>query len=904
MSLVDSIRYRLRVLTRSRQHERELAEEMEFFVGAEAREREHAARGALPPRAARDGARRRFGNATYYREEVRRISGLDVIDTFAQDASFALRTFARAPLFTAVAVATLAIGIGANTAIFSAVDTLLLTPLPFRAPDRLMSLSLTLPATADSRARDDLVWSYPKIEAFRESQNIFSELTAWFGIQYTVRVGDDALRVYGEFVDSHYFPTLGVVPALGRAMSPDENRAGGPQVAVISDELWHSTFNADPSVIGKPLNVDGTVFTIVGVGPPHFAGVSGQARFWIPFLNGPAAWSVANFHDPGNHSFYVIGRLAPGVAPERAEAIAREIGPRLDARFPEHGPRARHWGIVARGLDATRIDAGDRRTLFVLFSAVGLVLLVACANVANLFLVRAAGRRREIAVRLAIGASRGRIVRQLLVESVLLALAGGAASLVVARIGVNVISAARPALWRDQSSSGIGTVFVDPIHLNLSALAFTGAIAISTGLLFGLAPAIQSTRPDVARSLKTETGAAMRSSGRRRVSMRDALTGFEIALAVVLLAGSGVLVRSLVNLTGVHPGFDPRGVLTMRVNRAPAWSRDSISRFYDIAVDRLRSVPGVTQVAIADCAPQGGACSGNDIVVLDRATGPQNAGAGMHWITPGWNDVLRVPLVRGRSIEPTDRKGSPFVVLVSQSAAREFWGGSSDDAIGKRLVIQGHDTASVVGVIGDVRYYDVGLPPRPDIYISYYQFPMSFRMMLHLRTSGDPASVAEMARRALREVAPGFPVYDVATLETRIGFALGEARFLAQLLSLFAVLALVLATIGTYGTISYAVAQRTREMGIRIALGATRGDLTRLVVGRGMVLAVVGGVFGLAGASLATRLIRAQLYGVEPTDPVTLAGIVVLLMLAVVVASWVPARRAAGIPAIEALRGG
>ena len=904
MSLLDSIRYRLRVFTRSRQHEQELAEEMEFFVSAEARQREHAAHGAMSAKMARDAARRRFGNATYYREEARRISGLDAIDTLLQDASFALRTFARTPVFTAIAIATLAIGIGANTAIFSAVDTLLLTPLPFRAPERLMNLALTVPATSASRARDDLVWSYPKVEAFRESQNVFTDLTAWFSTQYTVRVGDDALRLTGEFVDSHYFPTLGIVPALGRAMLPTEGRDGGPAVVVISDDLWRAAFNADPSVIGRQIDVDIATLTIIGVAPPGFAGVSGKAKLWVPFLSSPPVWDTMFFRDPTNHDFYLIGRLAPGVTPERAAAISHEIGPRLDARFPDTGPRVRHWGIAARTLDATRIDDGDRRTLFLLFGAVGMVLLVACANVANLFLVRAAGRRREIAVRLAIGASRARVVRQLLVESVLLAIIGGAASLAVAAVGVRVISAVRPGLWGGQSASGIGTVFVDRIHLNVAAFAFTAAIAIATGLVFGLAPAMQSTRPELTESLKAETGAAARSAISRRVSMRDALTAFEIALAVVLLAGSGVLVRSLVQLVAIRPGFDPQNVLTMRVNRAPAWSRDSISRFYDVAIDRLRALPGVRQVAIADCAPQSGGCAGEDVEVLDRRTGggPQRIGTGMHWITPRWNDVLRVPLLSGRAIEMSDTKGTPLVVVVSQGAAHEFWPG--DDAVGKRVVLNVHDTARVVGVVGDVRFYGVQQLPRPDIYISYYQFPMSFRMMLHLLTTGDPAMVAEPARRALRDVAPGFPVYDVATLETRIGLTLSGSRFLAQLLSLFAVLALVLATIGAYGTISYAVAQRTREMGVRIALGATPRDLIRLVVGRGLVLAAAGGVVGLAGASAAVRLIRAQLYGVESTDPVTLAGIVVLLMLAVLAASWVPARRAAGIPAVEALRGG
>ena len=902
MSLLDALRYRWRVLTRPSEHEADLAKEMEFFVSAEAREREHAGQGAISAEDARSAARRRFGNRTYYREEVRQVAGLDVLDVFAQDTRFAFRTFARTPAFTAIAVITLAIGIGANTAIFSAVDTLLLAPLPFKSPERLMSLSLTVPATSFSRASDDLNWSYPKVEAFRESQHVFSDVTAWFGSLYTIRASDEALRVSGEFVDAQYFPTLGIVPALGRAMLPSENRPGGAAVVVISDDLWRSMFNADPAVLGKRLDIDVGTFTIIGVAPPRFAGVSGQARFWIPFLSSPAAWDNATFLDPNYHSFFVIGRLAPGVTPERAAAITREVGSRLEALYPERGPRARRWGAMARTLDATRIDDGDRRTLFLLFGAVGLVLLVACANVASLFLVRAAGRRREIAVRLAIGASRARVVRQLLVESLLLALAGGVASILVAAIGVQVISAVRPALWGGQSASGVGTVFVDAIHLNVTALAFTGAIAIATGLLFGLAPAIQSTRPELTQSLKTDTGSGARSVASRHLSARDALTVFELALAVILLAGSGVLVRSLLQLTAVRPGFEPSQVLTMRVNRAPAWARDSISRFYDVAVERLRRVAGVSQVAIMDCAPQSGGCSGQEVVVLDNEAGVRTAGTGLHWATPGWNEVLRVPVLRGRSIEPSDVKGSPVVVVVSERAARALWPGV--EPLGKRLVVQGRDTARVVGVVGDMRYFGIQELPQPDIYVSYYQFPMSYRMMLLLRTNHEPSTLVEPARRALREVAPGFPMYDVATLEMRIGNALGETRFLAQLFSVFALLALVLATIGTYGVISYSVARRTREMGIRVALGATQRDVTRLVVGQGAVLASVGGALGLAGAFGAVRLIRAQLYGVEPTDPVTLAGIVLLLMLVVVVASWIPARRAAGVPAVEALRTG
>jgi putative ABC transport system permease protein len=900
MSLIDSLRYRWRVLTRSRDHETELAEDMEFFVRSAASDEVHASHGAMGDDDARRAVRRRFGNSTYYREEARRVSGLALLDELGQDVRFALRTFARTRTFTAIAVSTLAIGIGANTAIFSAIDTLLLRPLPFREPDRLMNIALSVPTTSRGPGRDDLVWSYPKIEAFRAAQNVFGDLTAWFGMQFTVRVGDEAERISGEFIDSRYFPTLGIAPVLGRAMLRSEDHLGGPRVVVISDALWRGIFNADPSVLGRALDIDGTIFTIIGVAPAEFNGVSGIARFWIPFVNPPAAWGAANLLTD-NHTFFLIGRLAPNVTAERAASISRDIGPRIDAQFPDRGPNARRWGIAAHSLDQTRVDDGVRRTLAMLFAAVAMVLLVACANVASLFLVRAASRRHEIAVRLAIGASRSRLVRQLLVESVLLALLGGIASLAVAWVGTNVIYAARPVLWGGQSASGIGTVTVDPIRLDVVALAFTGAIAIATGILFGLIPAIHSTRPTLTDSLRVEGGSSTRSPIARRMSMRDVLTILEIALAVVLLAGSGVLVRTLANLVDIRPGFEPSGVLTMRVNRAPAWSRDSITLFYDVAVARLRSVPGVTHVALADCAPQGGACSGSEFLFPDRP-GAAPMGAGLHWVTSDWNAAMHVPLVRGRLIEPTDRKGTPFVVLVSETAARAFWPG--DDALGKRLALDHGDTARVVGVVGDVRFRGIQSTPRPEVYMSYYQQPMSYRMMLHLRTSGDPGAIAEAARRALREVAPGFPIYDVATLEQRIGGALGEAKFLAQLLSLFAVLALVLATIGTYGVISYAVAQRTREMGVRIALGATARDVIRLVVGQGVALALVGGSIGLAGAIAATRAIRTRLYDVPPADPVTLVGIVLLLALAVLAASWLPARRAASVPAVQALRGG
>ena len=900
MSLLDVFRYRWRVLTHPRRHEEEAAEELDFHVDLETMQREHAARGSQSETDARHSARRRLGNRTYYQEEIRRQSGLDVFDTVLQDARFALRTFRGAPMFTTVAILTLAMGIGINTAMFSAIDTLLLRPLPFREPDRLVAVSLTREAVQDFGPRDDLIWSYPKFEVVRNGQSVFTDAALWRESQFTARAASEALRVQGEFVDSHYLPALGVQPILGRSFDVAEDRAfGGATLVVISYQLWQTMFNGESTALGRTLDVDGIPYTVVGVAPPQFRGLSGEALLWMPIASMSAAWGII---DPWNHNFFAVARLAPGVTPERAESVVAALGQRVDATYPDKARHAR-WGATTRPLDAARVDTRVRRTLFILFGAVGLVLLIACANVANLFLVRASGRRREIAVRLAIGAGRWRLVRQLLIESVMLSATGGVVSIAVAWIGAKALSTLQPAsALRSENVSGLGIVNFAAIQLNATAFAFTAAVAIATGLVFGLVPALQATRPMLSDALKDD-GAA--SHARRVTGMisRNSLTVIEIALCVVLLSASGLMMRSLDRLLNVPRGFDGDHVLMMQVNRAPNWSRDSISRFYDLAIERLLRVPGVVDVAMADCPPLN-TCSGDGVKLYDRVAPPlrPDRGAGTHWITPGWPALVRIPLIRGRMLTRDDIVGRRRVVLVSETAARVFWPGQ--DPIGRALSVGGPDTMYVAGVLGDVLYESVDQPPRPEIYVSYYQRPFSYRMLFFLKTRVDPVSVGLPARRALNEVAPGFPVSDIRPLDDQVQVATAYARVSAVLLSIFAALALALATIGTYGVISFAVAQRTREIGVRIALGATSRDVTRLVVGQAIALAIAGGAIGLTAAFGLSRLLRSLLYGVEPTDPLTHIGIVVILALSVLVASWLPARRAAGIPVVNALRGG
>jgi putative ABC transport system permease protein len=650
------------------------------------------------------------------------------------------------------------------------------------------------------------------------------------------------------------------------------------------------------------LDIDGKPFTIVGVLPRGFRGLSGHAELWTPLMSHPAeelnqAWS---------HSFTLVARLAPHVTVAQAKADVPRLGEIVDRAYPPPESSSEHWGASAKELDATRVDPAVRRSLLVLLAAVGLVLLIACANVANLFLVRASGRRREIAVRLAVGAARGRLVRQLLTESVILSVLGGAAGLLVASWGVRLLDTLDPGkALRVQNLSRTGAVSFADIHLDGAALAFAACLAIVTGIVFGLVPELQSTHSSLTSALKEDAGVG--DGSRRIVTSRNVLATVEIALAVVLLAGSGLMMRSLGKLLRVNPGFDANGTLTMRFNTPEQYGRDSLPGFYDAVLERTAALPGATGSALIDCPPLNGSCNGTVIFFRDRpeptpGTEPQ---VGLHWISPTWMSVMKVPLVRGRFFTRDDRKDVRKVVLVNQTAAQRFWPGQ--DPIGHPISVgQGafwKDTAYVVGVVGDVRFESLDSAATPDVYLSYYQSPRR-GMMLTLRSAGDASSLANPARRLVRELLPSSPVYEMRTMRERVADAMRYARFSTVILALFGLVALALATMGTYGVISFGVAQRTREIGIRVALGAQRGELLRMIVRQGVLLSAVGGIIGLAVALAATRVLRSLLFEVLPSDPITFAAILVVLVLAVLAASWIPARRAATIHPSEALREG
>ncbi|HWA16467.1 MAG TPA: ABC transporter permease [Gemmatimonadales bacterium] len=888
MSFIDGLRYRMHALFGREQFEREMKEEFAHHLALEA---------AQQP--AGDGterafaARRRLGNQARLEEQRREAAGIGFFDILVQDLRFAFRSFARTPGFTAITILVLAIGIGANTAIFSAVNTMLLRPLPFPAPDQLMKVSLTIPSDGTNPPANDVVWSVPKFEFLRAAQTVFEDQGLVTEVEFTIRGLEEPIREFGEITDGHYFGTLGVKPLLGREFDASEAGLNGPRSILISHAYWQRHFNADPQVLGKTLNVQREPRTIIGVMPHGFRGMSGRAELWMPIAQ---LWGEG-MNEVLSHAFTGVARRKPGVGVAQAVAAVHALGPRIDAAA-RPGITGAAWGAVARPLDATRVDPVIRRSLVVLVAAVGLVLLIVIANVANLFLIRATGRQQEIAVRLAIGAGRGRVVRQLLTESTLLSLVGGVCGVAVAWWGVRLLSTLDPAsALRGREVGGIGAVNFGDIALDWTALAFALGITIVAGICFGLVPALKSTRAGLGEELKR--GVVPRWRG---MNSRNLLVVGEIALALVLLTGAGLVIRSMGRMLDVRTGIEPGRMLTLRMNLEG--SRDSLAFGFDQILQRLSALPGVESVAIGDCLPLSGGCNGTSLTPRDRPAG-EGLRTGVHWISPGWIATMGVPLVRGRGFTDADRAGVQRVVLINEAAAKAYWPGQ--DPIGRGVSVgQGGfhaDTARIVGIVGDVKYESIDGVPGPDVYLPIYQSPRPW-LIVQVKTKGDPVALAAPARRVLQEINPASPIYDIRTMESRVRDSMAYARFSALLLGAFAAVALVLATMGTYGVISFGVSQRTRELGIRSALGATRGDMIRLVARQGMTMALIGGTIGLAGALAFSRMLGSMLYGVPPVDPPTYGVVIGVMLTAVAAASLVPARRAAAVPPADALRRG
>ncbi|HEY4129586.1 MAG TPA: ABC transporter permease, partial [Gemmatimonadaceae bacterium] len=659
----------------------------------------------------------------------------ETIESVGQDVRYALRGLARRPGFTLVAVLTLAIGIGGTTAIFSAVNVLMLRPLPYARPDELMNLTLVTPGSGTRPSNDHMVWSYPKYTAFRNAQTIFSDLSLYSDYQF-ILTSDDVERIAGEFVGATYFRTLGVPVARGHDFDRSlDNAPGAPHQIILSNALWERRYNADPTIIGRTIDVDKEPYVVIGVAPRDFKGLTGEAQLFMPITTRHAERDLAQAQ---SHEFSLIARRAPGITVAQAEAAVKVLGQRVNDAYPNTFD-GKPWGARGEPLDDARLAPQIRKSLLVLFGAVGFVLLIACVNVANLLLGRASARRREIAVRLAIGAGRARLVRLLLTESMCLAVIGGVVSIGVAWLGVHALGKINPSTTlRVSRDNSFGAVTFSAISLDWTALAFTLGIAVVVGMLFGLVPAIGATRASFTNSLKHDAGRGGRHQG---LSMRRVLVVAEVALAIVLLAGSGLMIRSLTKLLAIDPGFDPHGVLTLRLNIPPGLSADSMPPFYGELLEHIRAVPGVTDASLGNCAPLSGGCNGTMIQRLDR---PKEDPAhlpntGIDWVSPTWFSTLHIPLKRGRMFANTDRLGMPKVVLINETAATQLFPG--EDPIGKHVGVgQGNlDDAEIIGVVGGARQQPDSAP-KIVTYTSYLQTPRS-GMIIFVRTQRDPASI-------------------------------------------------------------------------------------------------------------------------------------------------------------------
>jgi putative ABC transport system permease protein len=818
------------------------------------------------------------------------------MDTLWLDLRYAVRSLARSPGFALVAVLTLALGIGANTAIFSVVYSVLLRPLAYTEPERLVSLR----AGYSGGGFQDIPASQPEYQDYLRDVPALADLAAVYPININLTGLGEPQRIQAAVVSDNYFKLLGVTPGLGRDFTPDDDGGRIGYVIIISHDLWRHRFGGDPDIVGKTVRLDDDPMTIIGVMPSGFRHVleSGASpmEVWAPIaLDNPDP----NFFNQRNARVYdLIGRLTPGRTVEDARAELEGLRARLAEQYPQNYPAGQGWHPIVEPL-AEQVVGDVRPALLVLLGAVGFVLLIGCANVANLLLARATAREREIAVRTALGSSQMRLVRQLLTESLVLALAGGVLGLVLASWGATALGRLA-ALYLPRAGE---------IELSRPVLGFTAFLILLTGIGFGLIPALQASRPDLQGVLKDAARGS--SAGTPRTRMRAALVVAEVAVALMLLAGAGLLLRSFQRLMAVEHGFDPERLLTLQVwlpvpndNAAGRFFRHDQRRgFYERAVSAVAAVPGVRSVALTSRLPLRG--SGDARFAIEGRPVPDDQpppSAEFRMVSRNYFATMGIPFVRGEGLPAVADSLANGRVVVNRTLAEKYWPG--EDPIGRRIRVFGPNGPwlSIAGVVGDVRQMGLAQPPREELYVSY-QALSGQEMSMVVRTGGDdPERLGTAVTRAIRQVDPEQPVFGVMSMERLIDNAGAERRVSMMLLLLFSAIALLLSALGIYGVMAYTTTQRRHEIGIRMALGARGPDVLRLVVGQGMRLVAIGLGLGLAGAWLLSRALASQLYGITPRDPVTYGSVALLLGAVALTASWLPARRATRVDPMLSLR--
>jgi putative ABC transport system permease protein len=881
MSLFSKSGSLIRNTMRKQRVDRDLSEEVGSYVELLT---EKNMKEGMNEEEARRAAMLEVGGIEQVKEEVRSNRVGFSIETFFQDVRYGLRSFRKKPGFTVTAIVALALGIGANTAIFSVINGVLLRSLDYARPDRTVMIWERF---AQHPEHQNVV-SPANFLDWQKSTRSFEKVAAVWDVRQNFTGSGDPIEVHAQFVTAGFFPTLGVQPLIGRWFTEDEDRSGANLVAVMSHKLWQDRFGGNTSVLGQQVTISGRLFTIIGVMPPGFHFLDDQVQVWRPI----AFDQAQDYRKTSGRFLKCVGRLAPGVTLEQAQSELNVIARQLEQQYPTYNTS---WGVSLTPI-REQIVGDVRPILLVLLAAVAFVLLIACANVANLLLARAASRQRELALRAALGATRIRLMRQLLTESVLLALSGGVVGIALAYWGVQLLKTFGP-----DNIPRLHEISIDP-----RVLLFSFAISLLTGVAFGLVPAFQASCADMSDALKE----GARGSTAGRGALRNVFVVAEVSLALVLLIGAGLMIRSFIRLHRVKPGFESDRVLTMRVQLPGAKYKEDQQRlaFFKKAQERLAALPGVKSVGAINFLPLTGMASNTSFNIAGRPEAPpgQAPGTEVRVISGAYFAAMGIPLLKGRLFDEHDGPDSR-VTVINETMARTYF--PNEDPIGKQLAIswappepgKPQPVDEIVGVVGDTRETALERDPQPAVYWPLDRESYQF-MTLIIRSAIDPTQLVATVQREIRAIDPDQPVADVRTLDAVVAKSIARPRFDTMLLGIFAAVALVLASVGLYGVMNYSATQRTQEIGIRMALGAKPGDILRLVVGHGMKLTAAGIVIGVIASLALTRVMSNLLFGVTATDLPTFVGVSAVLTAVALLANYIPARRATRVNPVVALR--